>query len=161
LNSQNFTFTIGAPVVAWYAAIMSTVIAAVQTANYFRDRVGVQVSFQRDMEMVNDVAHAGMTITMVTVVNTGRRRLTITTVTARRLSGKSWVFGDAVPPLPCVLEEGAQIQVIVNQQGLDFGDISAFTAHDAAGHVFPRYVAPWYRRTYWAIRRKVRGSKSQ
>lgn len=157
MSSHNFTLTIGAPAVAWYAAIMSTVIAAVQTANYFRDRVGVKVSFQRDMEMVNDAAHAGMTITVVTVVNTGRRKLTITTVAARRLSGKSWVFGDAVPPLPCALEEGAQMQVMVNQQGLDFGDISAFTAHDAAGHVFCRNVAPWYRRAYWAIRRRMSG----
>jgi hypothetical protein len=149
----NFSLNITASVVSWYAAIVSTAIASVQIANYFRDRAKIRISFQRNMEMVNNPAYKGMTLTFITIVNVGRRRLTITNVGARRSTNKSYVFTDSLPRLPHVLDEGGQIQVIVNEEGLDFGDLRCFQASDASGRIFRKNVAPWYRRFYWRMRR--------
>jgi hypothetical protein len=155
LHFRPINLNITASAVAWYAAIVSTFTAAVQLANYARDRVRVHVNFQRDMELVNDRAYEGMTVTFVNVVNSGRRRLTITNVGAVRLTGKSWVFTDARPPLPHVLEEGEQIQVIVDQDGLNFDEIQSFVAYDAQGRKFNKHYAPWYKRVRWYYQRKL------
>jgi hypothetical protein len=154
MRIPHLTVTVTANVVAWYAAIMSTIIAMAQAANYLRDRANVRVSFQRNMQIFNDPTYAGMTLTLVCVVNTGRRKLTITTVGAMRSGDQAWIFGDATPPLPCILDEGSQIQVLVNQAGLDFNDIRWFEAYNAAGRRFRKVVAPWYRRVFWFFRRK-------
>jgi hypothetical protein len=41
--------TISGSIVAWYAAIVATIGAVIQTAGYLRDRFRLKVTFQRDM----------------------------------------------------------------------------------------------------------------
>src|ERR1700674_1085975 len=127
-----FTITITASVVAWYAAIVSTIAVFIQIAHFFRDRTKLSVSYQRDMAMANAPAYAGMTITLVRVVNTGRRKLTLTHLGAMRLkSPPRWLITDAVTSFPRVLQEGEQLQVLVDHAGLDFDHLRSFEAYDA------------------------------
>jgi hypothetical protein len=150
---RHFTLTITANVVAWYAAVVATLSAAIQTANYLRDRVSVKISFQRDMKTMGDLLHDGMKLTFVRVVNTGRRPLTITNMGLTYLKGGGETFTDWIPRLPCVLTEGQQVQALVDETGLHYEDVRAFEAYDAAGRTFRIRVAPWHKRLIWFLRR--------
>lgn len=150
-----FTLTITANAVAWYAAIVATVSAALQLANYLRDRVKIKISFRRDMEIMGDPVRARMTFTIVRVVNTGRRPLTITNIGLKYLQGKGAIFVDTIPPLPHVLNEGQQMQAFVDQNSLRFDDIRSFEAYDAAEREFRINFAPWHRRAFWFGRRNA------
>ncbi len=150
-----FTLTISANAVAWYAATVATLTASLQLANHLRDRVKVKVTFKRDMEIIGDPVRAGMTFTLVRVVNTGRRPLTITNIGLQYLQGKAAVFTDTLPPLPLVLNEGQQVQSFADQSSLRFDDIRSFEAHDAAGREFRVNFAPWHKRVLWFVRRKA------
>lgn len=148
-----FTLEITASAVAWYAAIVATVSAAVELGNYFRERVNVRVSFQRNMEMVNDLQHAGMILTLVAVVNTGRRTVTITCVGIEYLKGGGAVLFDIVPPLPRLLAEGQQLMAFADEKNLRFTEVKSFIAADASGCKFHAHFAPLHRRIWWAMRR--------
>jgi len=63
-------------VIAVYGAVLSTVTILRQ---YVSDRVKVKVSVRKNMMMVGDPRYKGMTLTILTVTNVGKRRVTITT----------------------------------------------------------------------------------
>src|SRR6266852_6176083 len=100
----HFTLTITASVVAWYAATLSTVTTVVQLAFFFRDRVRVKVKIQQNMESVGDPASAGITLTIITVANEGRRPVTIRGIGLMHLrQDKGGVFPHTNPSMPCEL----------------------------------------------------------
>ena len=155
MMDDTLTITITAEAVAWYAAIVATVSVAVQAAIFFRDRKRVKVSFRMGYEIIGDPRYTG-TYTMVYVVNTGRRPFTLTNMGLRYLKGRAAVFTDVTPRMPCLLTEGQQATAIVDQQTLRLDEICAFEAYDATGLTFRANKASWLRRSYWAIRRKLK-----
>lgn len=157
---RHFTLTITASAVAWYAAIVATVAAIIQAANFLRDRVKVKVTFQRNMEIFGDPRRAGMTFTVVRVVNIGRRPVTLSTIGLKYLDPRGAVFTDTVPVLPCELTEGRQVTALVDEAGLKFAQIRSFEAYDAAGRTFRVNYAPWYRRSMAFIRRRFFTTKA-
>jgi hypothetical protein len=154
MQTHHFTLTITASAVAWYAAITSTVIAFVQTANYLRDRVRVKVKFQRGMETVGDPRYEGMTLTMITVSNTGRRPVTITNMGMMYLQNRGAVFPNSTPRIPCELTEGKYLTALINEKEMPFEKIRSFEAYDSAGRTFRKNFAPWRQRVFWYFRRK-------
>ena len=107
------------------------------------------------METMNDPAHDGMTLTIVTVTNAGRRPVTITNVGLMYLGNDGAVFGDMVPRIPCELTEGKYVTSFVNQNDLRFDEVRYFVAYDAVGRKYSSNFASRHRRVYWWFRRKL------
>ena len=75
-----FHLSISGSVVAAYAAVVSTITGTVQVFNYFRDRAHIIIRVQHNMEMMGDPRYQGMSLTVMYVVNAGRRPITVTSV---------------------------------------------------------------------------------
>lgn len=155
MAQPHLTLTISASVVAWYAAIVSTVSSAIQFANFLRDRPHVKLKVQKDMKIFGDPRHPEERIhTIVTAVNAGRRPLTIISIGLLYLDNLGIAFLDTVPKLPTELTEGKHVQAYLNQGDLNFGKISHFYVGDATRRQFRLNIAPWYRRAYWRFHRR-------
>lgn len=152
----HFTLTITAGVVAWYAATLSTMTTAVQIAHFLRDRVRVKVTVQQNMETFGDPAHEGMTLTIVTVTNEGRRPVTIRGIGLMQLRrDKGGVFPDTAPQMSCELTEGKFATAFVDQTQLPLlEDIAYFQAWDATGRTYRANIAAWPKQIYWRMRRR-------
>lgn len=83
--APSFQINVSGSMLAAYAAVVSTITGAVQLLNFLRDRTRVKVSVRRNMQIIGDPRYEGKTLTLVYVVNSGRRPVTITTVGAQRL----------------------------------------------------------------------------
>ena len=154
MQAHHFTLTITASAVAWYAAIVSTLTSGVQFANFLRDRVRIKINFQRGMETMGDPQRDGMTLMLITVSNTGRRPVTITTLGMMYLQSRGAVFPDTQPRLPCELTEGKYVVAYVDESGLPFEKVRCFEAYDSVGRTFRVNYASWHRRAFWYFRRK-------
>ena len=107
------------------------------------------------MEMIGDPRYAKMTLTMMTVVNAGRRPITITGVGAYRLfPQKPFVIPDTRPNCPCELTEGKQMQAIIDEKGVDLSVMESWEAYTSTGGTYRLAVVPWYKRCW--NRRKFR-----
>src|ERR1700683_3189066 len=90
---------------AFYGAILSTLTAVVQLSNHFRDRAKVVLEVRKNMAYAG-VGHGydGMTLTIVTATNVGRRPVTISGFAANLLyrEGRKetdWMLFDVRPSL--------------------------------------------------------------
>jgi hypothetical protein len=120
-------------IIAAYGALLSTFVFLRQV---FSDRAKVKLTVKRNMEMINDPRYANMTLTILEVINTGRRPVTITTFGAIRLyPNTNFVAVDSRPQLPCEITEGKYITSIWDQAGLDFSTIDYWGAWDSRGRV--------------------------
>ena len=120
-------------IIAAYGAVLSTIAILRQV---FGDRVNVKLTVKRNMEMINDPRYARMTLTILEVVNAGRRPVTITTFGAIRLyPNTNFVAIDSRPQLPCEITEGKYITSIWDQADLDFSSIDYWAAWDSHGRV--------------------------
>jgi hypothetical protein len=150
-----FHINISGNVVAAYGAVLATITGAVQMANFLRDRRLVKVRVQHDMEMIGDPRYANVTLTIVTVINAGRRPVTITGVSAYRLFPlKPFVFTDTRPALPYELTEGKQLLALGDLKTIDLTTIEHWEAYDALGNTYRLFVAPWHKRWISRWRRK-------
>jgi hypothetical protein len=160
MPQPHFTLTISATVVAWYAAIVSTVSSAIQFANFLRDRPHVKLVVQKNMKILSDPRHPEEMIhTIVMAANAGRRPLTITAIGLLYLDNLGIAFLDTQPRLPTELTEGKRVHAYLNQGDLNFGKISHFYACDATGREFRLNIAPWHRRAYSRLRRRFARKK--
>jgi hypothetical protein len=120
-------------IIAGYGAVLSTIAIVRQWKS---DRVKVRVTVQRNMEMVGDPRYHGMTLTILTVTNVGRRPVTITTFGGIRLHPhKNFVAIDSRPQLPCEITEGKFVTSIMDQADLEFSNIDYWAAWDSHGRV--------------------------
>ena len=154
MDNSEFTLTITAEVVAWYAATVATISATIQAAHYFRERKKCKVIYRKDYKVAGDPGYPGI-YTIVDVINTGRRPFTLTNVGLLYLEGKGAIFTDIKPQLPCLLKEGERAMAMVEQSDIRFDTVRSIEAYDAAGDTFRAAVAPWPNRAYWAIRRRL------
>jgi len=152
----HFTLTINASAVAWYAATLSTITTIVQIAHFLRDRVRVKVKIQQNMETFGDPVREGITLTIITITNEGRRPVTIRGIGLMHLrQDKGGIFPDTNPHMPCELTEGQFATALVDQAQLPrLDDIQYFHAWDASGREYRVNIAAWPKRIYWRIRRR-------
>jgi hypothetical protein len=120
-------------IIAVYGAVLSTIAIFRQ---YLSDRVKVRLTSARNMQVVGDLRYGGMTLTVLTVTNTGKRPVTITTFGAISLHPHSnLVAVDSTPQLPCELTEGKYVVSKWDQADLDFSTIDYWAAWDSRGEV--------------------------
>jgi len=108
--------TILATAAAWYAAIVSTATAAVQFANFLRDRKKVSLALSRHMAVPGDPNRAGITFTILRVANAGRRPLTIAGAYYYNLGNAGALLTDTSPGLPHELTEGPLARLLKNPE---------------------------------------------
>jgi hypothetical protein len=147
-------------ILALYGAVLSTLTAAIQLSNHFRDRAKVVLKIRKNMRFTGGGhAYSGMIVVIVTATNVGRRPVTISGFAAALLfrNGREetdWVLFDVRPPLPFEITEGKEVSAFVNQEKVDFGSISHWYAWDSAGRHYRLTVAPWYKRWLSSYRYK-------
>jgi hypothetical protein len=144
-------------VVAWYAALVATLTAAIQVATYLRERVWVRLMFAKRQQVWGspEAFPEGKIYTHIKVVNMGRRPVTFTGVGFTYLKGGGAVFLKSVPEMPCEITEGKHISVLADESKLDFNRISHFQATDASGRLYRVPVAGLLTRVFWTFRRKL------
>jgi hypothetical protein len=153
VSAPNFQITISGSVVAAYAAIVSTLTGAVQLLNFRRDRARIRLSVQRNMMIIGDPRYADKKLTLLTVVNSGRRPVTISSVGARCLHPHdSFVIVDTNPSLPHELTEGKNLNARMPTSGLDFSKIDFWEAWDAVGRSYRMREAPWLKHILSSVR---------
>jgi hypothetical protein len=140
-----FHLTISGSVVALYAAVVSTLTGVVQISNYLRDRANIKVTVQHRMEIYRDPRYKGKILTIVNVINRGRRPVTITTLGAYRVHPHNhFVLTDTNPALPHELTEGKNLVGILPSADMDFSTIDYWHASDAVGNSYKCRVVSRY-----------------
>lgn len=142
---------------AVYAAILSTTTGVAQVITFLRDRSDIKLSSQRVTETfeVDGIMGAGETVTVISVVNAGRRPVTITNVGAVFLFPKS-SFTDLVcsPTVPTELTEGKQLTAVAEDEQIDLAEVEAWEVIDAIGNTYRKSVAPFFPRVRSRLRRR-------
>jgi hypothetical protein len=144
-------------ILAIYASVLSTMTAAIQTINFYRDRRNIKMSSRRETEYfeAGGIGGAGDTWTVVVVVNKSRRPITITKVGARLLFPKvDFVSLMCKPAVPTELTEGKYLEAVADEERIDLTEIEAWEAHDALGNPYRLPVAPYLTRILSRTRRR-------
>jgi len=145
----NITIHVSGTAIAIYGAVLSTITGAAQIITHFRDRAHLRIRVQPNMQIMGDPRYANMTLTIMYVVNTGRRPVTITSVGAYRLCPHDpFIVSDTIPACPCEITEGKQLTAIINQSDLDLSLIESWEAYTSADRTYRLSVIPWYRRRW-------------
>ena len=145
-------------IIAIYGAVLST-IAIVQ--QLLGDRIKVRITVSRDMIM-NDPRYNGMTLTVMKVINVGRRPVTITTLGIVSLyPHDNFVGVDNRPELPHEITEGQYITNILDQAGIDFSTIDYWAAWDSHDHVHRLRSASLFGHWKSAIQRKLHRARQE
>lgn len=85
---------------AIYGAVLATITAIIQLLTHWKDKPHIRIQLRHNM-MTDIPRYRGMTLTIVTAVNDGRRPVTIEGFAAALLdSREQWVLGDVQPPTP-------------------------------------------------------------
>lgn len=120
-------------VIAVYGAVLSTVTMVRQ---YLSDQVKIKFTVSKNMQMVGDPRYRGMTLTVLTVTNVGKRPVTIRMFGTVPLHPHLGLVAiDTTPQLPCELTEGKFVTSNWPQDGIDFSTIDYWAAWDSHGNV--------------------------
>jgi hypothetical protein len=116
------------------------------------------------MQIIDDPQYEGKTLTIIRVVNSGRRPVTISTVGAECLYPHDhFIVRDSKPRLPYELTEGKNVVAIIPPCDIDFSTVNFWYASDAVGSTYKFHVATWYSRVMSNVRwrRKWRRNRRQ
>ena len=131
------SITITATSVAWYAAIISTLVLALQAINFWRDRVIVVLDIKPDIRVYGSGMHKEDTdYVSITVRNKGKRTVTIQSV-GYITKGKKELNGLLTDSLDSrELLDGKSTMYLVEQSLIIGENIKCFVAYDQAGREF-------------------------
>jgi len=142
----DFSITISANTVAWYAAIVSTVSLLVNFYNAWKDRARISISINRNMQIRNVSFYSPQkTYIDVTIRNRGRRPLKISTVALKlyRTAGFFFLNDSVHQHMPRILtEEDPRTNFFVEQDLVGPERIEYAVVHDEAGNVYIKYACP-------------------
>jgi hypothetical protein len=141
--------------VAFYGAIVATATGIVQIINFRRDRPRVKITVTSNADFHVHSEEGDDPYTTVTVANAGRRPVTITGVSCRKLYPKKGYVVCNCNPLPQELTEGKQLTAYVDEMQFDVCELEGWEVYDAVGHTYRRPVAPLYKRLISRFRRKL------
>jgi hypothetical protein len=146
--------TIISLIVAGYGAILATINSIIQLISHRRDRADVVLRIRWNMK-TNVPRYAGMTLTLVTATNKGKRPVTIEGFSTKVLDSRTeYMLADIRPPLPCELSESRSVTAFVNQGKKDRAQIESYYVWDSVGRNFRINIVPWYRRLLSRFRRR-------
>lgn len=127
-------------IIAIYGAVLSTVVTIKQ---WLGDRPKVRLVVRRNMEVYNVPKYAGMTLTVITITNIGRRPVTITAFGAFCLHPHKSMAGlESQPQLPIEIRDGQYITSYWPQDDFDLSRIDYWYAEDSHHRSYRLRQAP-------------------
>ena len=149
--------------VAWFALIIATTSMIFQGISVFRDRKKVKIKLERNIRVIGAQGSypykEGVDYISLNIINTGRRRVTIYTAGARLLNGRFVIPVDILKSGQVTLEEGKRHNVLMEEDKINFSEISYFYARDATEQVYKKNIANPIKKIYWLIKRKLQSKK--
>ena len=134
------SLTISANAVAWYAALVSTVLLIIRYLDYRKDRVNVILDCMPDYRVYGATApHKPDTdYILIKVINKGRRPVTIGNVgfITKGNNEKDALLSDSLREGPRELNEGKSTSYLMEQDAIDLNKIKYFVAYDLTGREF-------------------------
>lgn len=143
---SDFSISISADSVAWYAAIVATVSMGVSMLSAWRDRAQIIISHQKGMKIVNAFHRYSedKCYFIVTIRNKGRRPVSVGAVGVILITGESFLLGDSIMNTNnsnrVLTEENPETQIISEEDSLDFTKLSYIQVFDKAGREYRKYV---------------------
>jgi hypothetical protein len=145
-------------IIAVYGAVLSTIAI---TRQWLSDRVKIKMTALKNRQIIGDPLLKDMTLTVVEVVNVGRRPVTIMSMGAIRLypARTNFVAVDTKPQLPCEITEGQYVTNVWDQDELDLSSIDYWAAWDSHGRMHQLREASRFQHWKSALQRKWAGQK--
>jgi hypothetical protein len=139
----DISIQISANVVAWYAAIVSTIGLAISLYTIWKDRAHVRISIHPNVRLMNAPPYnPNRTYIDITVRNRGRRPTKISTVSLKlyRTRGYTLLSDSLYQHVNRVLtEENPRTNFFVEQDLIDPKRIEYVVLFDEAGHMHIKY----------------------
>ncbi len=152
--AKDHTAVIGL-MIAVYGAVVATINSIVQIITARRDRTDVVLKVRKNMTAVNFPRYAGITLTLVTATNRGKRPVNIQGFSTILLdSHDQWMLADTHPPIPHEITEGQDITAYIDEATLNRNLVECYYVWDSVGRTFRIHIAPWHRRVWSKLRRK-------
>lgn len=126
-----------ASAVAWYAAIISTMLMVIQIVNIVRDRVNVVLDITPNIRALGSGKYKEDTdYIMITVRNRGKRTVTIQSVgyVTKAKKDLNGLLTDSMETKE--LMDGKSTTYLVDQSLINANKIKHFVAYDQAGRAF-------------------------
>ena len=134
------SITISANAIAWYAALVSTVLLIIRYLDYRKDRVNIVLDCRTDYLVHGATApyKPDTYYILVNVINRGRRPVTIGNVgfITKDKNGADGLLSDSFHPGPRELTEGKSTNYLIEQERIDLDKIKYFVASDLTGRQF-------------------------
>jgi len=141
-------------IVAGYGAVLATINSVIQMIAHRRDQVDVVLKVRTNMR-ADLPRYSGMTLTLITATNRGKRPVTIEGFSSRLLDSRDqYLLVDIRPPIPCELSESQSVTAFVDEAGGDRSYIEQYFVWDSVGRYFGVNMVPWYRRITSRLRRR-------
>jgi hypothetical protein len=142
----DFSITISANTVAWYAAIVATISLLVTFYNAWKDRARIRISINSNMQIRNVSFYSPQkTYIDIAIRNRGRRPVKISTVALKLYRTRGFfLLNDSVHQhMPRVLtEEEPRTNFFVEQNLVAPERIEYAVVHDEAGNMYIKYARP-------------------
>ena len=124
-----------APVVAWYAAIVSTASLALGVFLSLRDRARIRVTARTNWMLIGDTEYDPKEkYICITVANRGRRTVTIQNVGLESKGrGPDYLASDSMRKGPLEVAKGKAQTYLMKQSGLDLNTIKTAIVVDQTG----------------------------
>ena len=147
-------FTTSTDFLAIWGGLTGTLGLLISYFNYKRDKADIKLVITKDWKVMNSPIHNPNEIYIsLDVLNKGRRPVTITKagyVFLRQKGGA--ILSDSMIYGSKELTEGKNVQYLVKQSDVDFNEISYFSAYDAVGNTYKKYITPFHKAFfYWFL----------
>ena len=141
-------------VVAAYGAVLSTVNSVIQYLGHRRDRADVVLTVRQNMT-TDSPPYAGMSLTVITAANRGKRPVRIEGFAARQVDRKKqFILVDIRPAIPARLEESQSVSAYADEADNALSNVETYYVWDSVGRMFSYHLRPWYRRAVSKYRRR-------
>ncbi len=155
---DGFQIKITASIVAWYGAIIASILAIVDIANFLSDRKKIKIKIDKDVRIFGPHGSTpykeNTNYVAVRIINAGRRKVIISTAGFFLLNGQHRVPVDVLKSIPITLPEGKRKDIFVEQEKIDFSKVDHFYVQDATTKTYKKNIANHITRFLWLIRRR-------
>jgi hypothetical protein len=138
---------ISASVVAWYAAVISTVNLIVIGYNIWRDRAHIKIKYEPGMNLLGDVSALGYNLEKkylsISVINRGRRPIRIEIASLKILKKKEFaLLSDSFLERrkKVITEDSPTTTFLVDQDHIDIKNVWYVLIVDGTGRKYKKYI---------------------
>jgi len=147
-------------VIAIYGALTGTIALLIHYFTYLRDRADIHITIQRKRRIINTPQYdPNKLYTCINVANRGRRTVIITKVAYIYMTKRGGaILSDSMIYGSRELGEGKSADLLMEDDDKEFRQIAYFSAFDATGKEYRKYISPFYTR-FWYILLDLTGIK--